>query len=65
MSTQRHMQVALPQGSVPSPTLYNLYINDTPKTHGVDLDVPISDRAQAGLCFEKSPTWSKFNGGLV
>jgi hypothetical protein len=23
------------QGSVPSPTLYNLYINNTPETHGV------------------------------
>jgi retron-type reverse transcriptase len=37
MSTAREMQAGMPQGSVLSPTLYNIYINDTPQTPGVHL----------------------------
>jgi hypothetical protein len=37
MSTPRYMQARVPQGSALSPNLYNLYINDTPQTPGVNL----------------------------
>jgi hypothetical protein len=36
-STPRNIQAGEPQGSVLAPTLYNLYINDTPQTPGVYL----------------------------
>jgi hypothetical protein len=37
MFTPREMQAEVPQGSVLCPTLYNLYINDTRQTIGVNL----------------------------
>jgi hypothetical protein len=63
MSTPRCMQAGLPQGSGLSPTLYNLYINDTPPNYRCKYSsfcgwrLSICDRTQGGLCFEKRPTW--------
>jgi retron-type reverse transcriptase len=37
LSTPRYMQAGVPQGSVLSPTLYNLYMNDIPQNPGVNL----------------------------
>jgi hypothetical protein len=37
LSTPRYMEAGVPQGSVLSPTLCNLYINDTPQAIGVHL----------------------------
>jgi hypothetical protein len=33
MSTPRYLQAGVPQGSVLSPTLYNLYLNETPSVN--------------------------------
>jgi hypothetical protein len=37
MSTPRYMQAGVPEGSVLSPTLYNLHKNYIPESHGVHL----------------------------
>jgi hypothetical protein len=37
MSTARDITAGVPQCFVLSPTLYNLYISDTPQTTGVNL----------------------------
>jgi hypothetical protein len=43
MSTPRVMKVGVPQGSVLSPTLLNMYINDAPQTRGVHLAFFVDD----------------------
>jgi hypothetical protein len=43
MSTPRIMKAGVPQGSVLSPTLFNMYINDTPQTIGVHLALLADD----------------------
>jgi retron-type reverse transcriptase len=43
MSTSRCMQAGVPQGSVLSPTLYNLYINDIPQIIGANLSLFADD----------------------
>jgi hypothetical protein len=37
MSTPRYMEAGVPQGSVLSPTLHNLYVNDTPQAMDLHL----------------------------
>jgi hypothetical protein len=70
ISTPRCMKAGVPQGSVLSSTLYNLYINDTPQTIGVNLALSADDTClfateRKELCFEKSLAWPKFHVGLV
>jgi hypothetical protein len=67
MSTPRYMQARVPQGSVLSPTLYNMYIKDPPppQTPGCKLSslcgrlLYVCDRPQRGLCSEKNPACAK------
>jgi hypothetical protein len=71
ISTPRYMQAGVPQGSVLSFTLYNLYINNTPPNHRCKLSslcrrhLSICYRLQRGLCSEKDPAWPKLYGGLL
>jgi hypothetical protein len=43
MSTPREFQAAVPQGSLLSPKLYNIYVNDPPKIQGVYLALCTDD----------------------
>jgi hypothetical protein len=43
LSSPRNIQAGVPQGSVLSPTLYSLFINDTPQTPGVYLGLFADD----------------------
>jgi hypothetical protein len=71
MSTARYMQAGVRQSSVLSPTLYSLYINDTPQTHGVHLAVFAGDTClyaterKEGYVMRKRQRGHKLNGDLV
>jgi hypothetical protein len=72
MSTPREMQAGVPLGSVLSPTLYNMYINDAPQTPGIYLALFADDTC---LCLYATDQkegsvvrkfqWSQLNGDLV
>jgi hypothetical protein len=64
MSTPRYMQAGLPQGSVLSPTLYSLYINDTPQTPGVNLALFADDTCLYGTDCKEGYVLRKIQRGL-
>jgi hypothetical protein len=55
MSMPRAMQVGVPQVSILSPTLFNMYINDTPQTTGVHIPLFADDTS----------AWVELNGRVV
>jgi hypothetical protein len=68
MSMPREMQAEMSQGSVPSPTLYSMYINDTPQTPGVHLALFADDicmYAMDGLCSQTMAAQSEFNWDIA
>jgi hypothetical protein len=64
MSTPRYMQAGVPQGSVLSPTLYNLYINDIPQTPGVNLALFADDTCLYATDFKEGCVLRKIQRGL-
>jgi hypothetical protein len=64
MSTLREIQAGLPQGSVLSPTLLNLYTNNAPQTHGVHLALFTDDACLYSTARKEGFIVRKLQGGL-
>jgi hypothetical protein len=64
MSTPRYMQAGVPQGSVLSPTLYNLYINDTPHISSANLALFADDTCLHTTGRKKGYVLRKIQRGL-
>jgi hypothetical protein len=66
ISTPREMQAGVTQGSVLSPTLFNVYINDAPETHSIHL-APFEDdmRQIARRVLLENSSGSQFNADQV
>jgi hypothetical protein len=58
------MQAGVPQGSVVSPTLYNLYINDTPQAPGVNLALFADDTIFYATDRNEGSVFRKIQRGL-
>jgi hypothetical protein len=64
MSTLREMQARVPQGSVLSPTLYSVYINDTPQTLSVCLTLFVDNSCMYATDRKEGYVLSKLQRGL-
>jgi hypothetical protein len=72
LSTPRDIEARVPQSSVLAPTLYSLYINDTPQTPGVQLAAFARDTCMyvcMYVCMQQNARRGMFsencNGGVV
>jgi hypothetical protein len=64
ISTPREMKAGVSQGFSLSPTLYNLYINDTPQTIGVNLALFADDTCLYETEHKESYVLRKLHSGL-
>jgi hypothetical protein len=64
LSTSRGIQSGVPQGSVLAPTLYSLYINNTPRTPGVHLAILADDTCIYATGRKESYAFRKLQSGL-
>jgi hypothetical protein len=64
LSTPREIQAGVPQGSVLAPTLYSLYINNTPRTQGVHLALFADDTYLYATDSRESCVLRKLQRGL-
>jgi hypothetical protein len=65
MSAPREMRAGVPQGSVLSPTLYSMYINDAPQTPGVYLALFADDTCLYATGREEGFVVGKLQRGLI
>jgi hypothetical protein len=65
MSTPREIQAGVPQGSVLSPTLYSIYINDAPQSPGVHLALFADDTCIYATDRKEGYVLRKLQGGLT
>jgi hypothetical protein len=70
MFMPRDVKAGVPQGSVLSFTLCNLYVYDIPQTTGVSLALFVDDTSLYATehkegCSQKTPVRAKFNGDLL
>jgi hypothetical protein len=65
MSTPRIMQAKVPQGSILSPTLVNMYTNDTPQTTGVHLALFADGTCLYAIEQKEGFSMAQLNGGVV
>jgi hypothetical protein len=63
--TPQNIQAGVPQGSILSPTMYSLYINDAPQTQGVYLALFADDMCLYSTNYKEGYVLRKLQHGLT